>query len=171
MRIDSLREALEQSHQKLLDVLDGVTEQELEVSQGEHWSILQVVEHLYLVERRIQIPLQAILRRGEHQSRNPQEPLSINPTLTDLDPEKVLGIPAVDKAEPQGAIPLGTLLPKLAKIREKTYGFLEYGATHQMSGTGFNHSYLGYLSFYDWFYLIALHQEAHVLQIQKLHTA
>jgi hypothetical protein len=171
MHIESLKKRLEQSHKKLLEVLNSLDSAAIAAEQGEHWTILQVVEHLYLVERRIQIPMQAFVRKGGYQERTPAEPLHINRALMDLDFEQVLTIPTVEKAEPKGDSDLETLVGKLAKIRQKTYGFLDYGATHQLSESGFNHSYLGYLSFYDWFYLIALHEQAHVYQIEKLHRS
>ena len=163
--LDSLREHLKITREKLLRAADGFSGEQWKARPAPgSWSAGEVLAHLTIVERVIlggadriiQQPPQAVPFWGRlhrplwlvtRRVRRVESPIP-------LDPAQV--------SEKEAA------LEQLQAIRGRTLVFLEETSRRDYSAYHWKHPFLGSLNFYEWFKLLGNHEVRHSKQIQEI---
>ncbi len=128
------------------------------------WSAGEVIAHLTMVE-------QAITDGAAKLIAAPPRPIPF---------AKRLHLPVVLAAwrgfKAKTPIPLDSklvagreeMLANFAALRGKTVAFLEENAARDLSSYRWRHPFFGQLNFYQWFKLLAYHEERHTKQIREI---
>lgn len=166
LRLETIERFLEDTRGALLGALEAL-EPALAPRRADagSWSAADIVEHLGQVERFINVAFMKMRREGREAPAAAIEEAPVSALLLGLGYGDIMGIPAFPKSEPGSGIPLEDGLELLRRSREKTReAFLE-GRTRDYRKLSSDHPYLGSLNYYEWFYFLARHEEAHTKQL------
>jgi uncharacterized damage-inducible protein DinB len=154
---------LEQVRRELWKAVDGLSDEEINRKPAENvWSIAQVLEHLYLVERALASQMKHGLLE-ENEEPFPDKPIQ---RVLDRTVRMMVPNPALEpKTEPQS---LADLKEKLERTRQN---FLDVIATYDpetLARRALLHAGFGLLSLKQWIEFIALHEKRHIEQIKEI---
>lgn len=163
MNLDFYFTNLKENTQNLLDTIDRIEEEKLTIKDGETWSILEILEHIYLTDKIIftllSTPTEHLSEQNEIIGRDTLEKIVIGKNF-----QKVK---APDVVYPKGLIHNITDFKALfLEQREQIQLSLESGnikVDHRI----FKHSYLGEMSIEDWLNLLLFHTKRHIQQIEE----
>jgi hypothetical protein len=130
------------------------------------WSVAEIIEHLGKVERLINIALMKIKRDARDVAESEVHKASISGILLEIEYDQIMQLAAFPNSEPGNDVDLEDAIETLRKIREKTNEYFREGGRRAYHSYSFDHPYLGKLSFYEWFYFIGKHEEAHAKQLK-----
>lgn len=147
------------------DVLEAVSDLSYEeLNQkisDDKWTIMQVLEHLYLME-------EMIVARVWHQLQNGEDkPAEKKPFhLTTDRSRKVPAPPQVIPSEEKRT--LEEMKMKLAASRTKLEGVTKRVETEELQKKSFPHPIFGDMDLAQWIEFIGYHEKRHLLQIEEL---
>jgi uncharacterized damage-inducible protein DinB len=166
-RLEPILEKLALAQGRLLRTADSVPSGKWKTSPGNgSWSAAEIVAHLIMVERAIianadriahKTPKRvAMLKRLHLPMAFVEARLVRRKTPIPLDPELVREKEA--------------MLAGLREVRERTLAFLDETKSRDLSAYRLPHPFLGSLSMYGWFHMIASHEIRHEKQMRKIVT-
>jgi hypothetical protein len=155
--VDNLRQA----RHELLQSVQGLPEWVLRVCNSDGWSILHVLEHLYLTEK-------AIVNGIRHAITTPSTDIPLKPVDRVLDRSQKVKSPK--DAEPKGMFTsLEHAVNSLGASRNELESVLSsVGNADELHCHGFRHPYFGMLSIHQWLEVLPLHERRHIAQIEEM---
>lgn len=151
-----------QIRKELLASVENLSDEQLNRKlDNENWTIMQVLEHLYLMESKLVKLMNHFLVKAEEELI-PEKPihLAINRTQRVMSPERF---------EPADQfIPLDEMKQKLNESRATLFEFVEQTKNINLSKKGFPHPLFGQISIKQWIPLIGYHEKRHLEQIEEL---
>jgi hypothetical protein len=125
------------------------------------WSIMQVLDHLYLIEKSVTKGMKDKLENGEQLSQTDKPIHFTIDRSTKVDAPPYL-IPTND------FIPLNVMKEKLNGSRNDLLHLIRQTSMEVLSGKGFKHPLFGMLSLDQWVEFIGYHEKRHHTQIEEL---
>ena len=131
------------------------------------WSIAQIVEHLAIIEGRVQA-LISRLPEAPHADpdRNHEQ---IDRFIFQMLPRRTSRLQAPEAALPKGNCTLVHAIEEFARKREKTTGLLESSSC--LRGRVLPHPIFGLWDGYEWILATAAHTARHISQIREIQAA
>ncbi|PLS01897.1 DinB family protein [Neobacillus cucumis] len=148
--------------EEVLHSVTGLTDEQLntQVHEG-RWSIMQVLHHLYLLERAITYAISNQLANGE--SKN----VSDKPIHLAVNRSTKVNAPSV--VQPSNKfISLKEMKEKLSQSREALSKVINTADPSLLEQRAYPHPIFGELSLKQWIPLIGLHEKRHLAQIEEL---
>jgi len=165
-RVITISEKLTRAQAKFLGAADAIAaDQWLEQPKPGCWSAAELVAHLSDVERGVAGYADSIIRKT---------PLPVTWYKRLHLPLALVRLRAIKRQVPPIVTPSTsltgkeTMLAELRSVRERTLAFLEETLHRDLSRYGWNHPFLGRLSFYAWFAFLAAHQVRHSKQMWEI---
>lgn len=150
-----IREAVLRSIENLSD------EQLNEQVEAGRWSIMQVLDHLYLMERAIVHTLSDQLTNGENKA-TVEKPIQFTTNRSTKVTAPSFATPSVD------FISLEEMKSKLTKSRENLNNLIASADKTLLTQRSYPHPVFGDLSLAQWIPFIGLHEKRHLAQIEEV---
>ena len=146
---------------EVLQSVSGLTDLQLNEKQAGKWSIMQVLEHLYLTEKLIVNKLKAVMASSEETAAEDRPiHLVINRDHKIVAPQFLT--PSDD------FITLATIQEKLLASRTSLEEFLADTDQEELRKRSLLHPVFGLLNIKQWVEFIGLHEKRHLAQIEEL---
>ncbi|MDR7071558.1 DinB family protein [Fictibacillus barbaricus] len=146
----------------LLDTVAGFSDEQLnEKVKEDKWSIMQVLDHLYLIEMSITKTIQKILKNGETVSIAPK------PIQYTVDRSTKVEAPSY-VAPTDDFLTLEAVKEKLKNSRTALLQVIEQTSEEKLQEKGFPHPIFGLMSLDQWIPFIGYHEKRHIAQIEEL---
>lgn len=163
MQLQPIIKKLSSAHETFLRAADGVSAPDwLKRPNPECWSAGQLVAHLCLVERGTLTLADRIIQK-EPKPRSFYTRLHLPIALVESRVVKLSSPTIVAPSEQLGGKEI--MIAELRGVRERTLAFLEETHGRDLVRYSWQHPFLGYLNFYEWFTFIAAHQNRHGKQM------
>ncbi|WNB91042.1 DinB family protein [Bacillus sp. NEB1478] len=148
--------------EKLWETVEGFSDEQLnEKVKEDKWSIMQVLDHLYLIEMSITKAINKILKNGEAVS------IQLKPIQNTVDRSiKIEAPPYVVPTE--NFLTLNTVKEKLKSSRESLLQLVNQTSKEILQEKGFPHPVFGLMSLDQWIPFIGYHEKRHLEQIEEL---
>ncbi|WP_110113587.1 DinB family protein [Bacillus sp. CGMCC 1.16541] len=125
------------------------------------WTIMQVLDHLYLMEKTIVGTMTKVLAQG------PEQPTDEKPIH--LTPDRSRKVPAPDYVDPSDEyMTLEEVKKKLHESREALHAFVAQHEEEELKKKSFSHPVFGLLHLKQWCDFIGYHEKRHLEQIEEL---
>lgn len=151
-----------QYRDEVLQAVSGLSDEQLnkQVEEG-RWSIMQVLEHLYLIEK-------SITKMFSHQLENGETKLVADaPIEFTVNRSRKLIAPSF--AEPSGEfLTLEEIKKKLEKSREVFIKVVNSADPALLEQRAYPHPAFGELNLKQWIPFVGLHEKRHLAQIEQL---
>ncbi|MBW3113653.1 DinB family protein [Bacillus sp. MCCB 382] len=153
---------IEDIRSEVLNSVNHLTDEQLnEELEAGRWSILQVLDHLYLMERSLTKTIQLTLEKGEEQE------VESKPVHFTVDRStKVDAPPFVVPTEEK--LTLQEMKDKLAASRNDLLAFLETTSKEELQRKAYPHPIFGHIRLDEWIPFIGYHEKRHLEQIEDL---
>ncbi|OLN23687.1 hypothetical protein BTO30_02825 [Domibacillus antri] len=152
----------EQYRNELLEAVDGLTDDKLNKRpDSDSWTIMQVLDHLYLMEQGI---TKAIASELKNPDSKKAEPKPIEKT-TDRSYKK--DAPEFAKP-PYDYRTLQQMKDRLYISRDQLLRLLEQTDEETLNNKSYPHSSFGPMPLSQWVPFIGLHEKRHLLQIEEI---
>jgi hypothetical protein len=149
----------------LWKTVDGMSEEQLnEKFQPDSWSVMQVLEHLYLIEKSITKSIEEHLKSKEDIS------VPVKPIQLTVDRSTKVEAPSYVRPSSE-FIPLQLMNNKLNGSREDLLDLIRRTNKEELQKRGFRHPIFGMLSLDQWVEFIGYHEKRHTSQIEEILTA
>ncbi|WML48555.1 DinB family protein [Neobacillus sp. PS3-34] len=146
---------------EILQSVSGLTDAQLNERPIGKWNIMQVLEHLYLMEKTIVHKMMMVMANDE-ESQVENKPIHLTPNRT----TKVV---APSFVEPSGEFTtLAAMKAKLLESRAALEKFVATADQEKMLKRSFPHPVFGLLHVKQWVEFIGLHELRHLEQIEEL---
>jgi len=159
-----LLNSLESGRDALLTALDGVTEDQAKlVPEPGRWSVLECVEHLFLVENNL---LERVI--ASQPSETPAGSRALEERILQRGADRTNRFEAPEQARPTGRFP--TLAQALAAFlgkREQTIAYVR-STNDDLRFRATTHPLIGAVSSYENLLIIAIHPHRHSAQIREI---
>jgi uncharacterized damage-inducible protein DinB len=156
---------LARAHAGLLRAADSVPPEQWKISPAEGaWSAGELVAHLIMVER-------AIIGSADRVSQKPPKPIPFLKRFhlpMALVESRIIRRKSPLALDPQLVREKEEMLAEFREVRERTLAFLEETKKRDLSAYRWPHAFLGMLSAYEWFQMIAAHEIRHTKQMQEI---
>ncbi|MDY0395724.1 DinB family protein [Virgibacillus halophilus] len=152
----------DQIREEVLQAVEGLTDEQLneELEKG-RWTIMQVLDHLYLMERVVTSSITEQLAEGEHR-RVSDKPIQ-------LTVDRSTKVEAPSFVEPSKAfITLADMKEKLAQSRQALHQIADEADDNMLEHRAYPHPAFGELSLKQWIPFIGYHEKRHLEQIEEL---
>lgn len=148
--------------EELWESVNGLSDEQLnEVVEEGKWTIVQVLEHLYLLEKKLARWIQnALLSNASNATENRPIHLAVNRTHK-IEAPKVI----VPSNEFQT---MDQLKIKLADSREALINSIKGVSEDDLNKKSLPHPTFGFLSLNQWVSLIGFHEQRHIGQIEEI---
>ncbi|ASS67429.2 MULTISPECIES: DinB family protein [unclassified Paenibacillus] len=156
-------DSLEMTRSELVEEVHAIPVERLtQKPAGGGWSVMEILEHLSLLEARIVQGIQASLLAPERGD--------LRPAPLELVKDRSRKLQAPSQAEPSGRFhTLADALEALNGVRQSTLEALASSiGTDAMDSHGFDHPAFGPMSAKQWVELIPLHEARHLDQIREV---
>ncbi len=164
MNRDIYIQNLQNNASEILEVLDQCSSELLSKKVGEAWSILEILEHIFLTERLVYVMLlRPSSKQAEKEEVIGQEKLQ--KLIVNLRARK---LKAPDSLEPKGKIKSKEEFIKLFSEQRASLMLDVEGAKIQISLASYVHPFLGEMTIRDWLHFIPLHSKRHLEQIKDI---
>lgn len=150
------------AREELWTSVDGVPDEVVRRANSGNWSIMDVLEHLQLVD-------QLVLRVIKDALSKPPvtDQIQANPMETALDRTNKLNAP--ESLTPKGVLRnLDDAHQQLAVSREQLLSFVSLIDTDVLRSHGATHPRFGMLSAEQWLQFVGLHERRHIAQIEEM---
>ncbi|WLR47915.1 DinB family protein [Halobacillus litoralis] len=153
---------LDEKRKELLDFVEEVSEQEASVKPEEdRWSILEVLEHLYLMEQLIVYQINQALKQGDTQQAT-EKPIH---KTTNRDYK----VEAPEAVRPKGEFKtLQEAKEGLKKTREATLFLIHNKEEETLQNRAFPHPAFGDMNLEQWVEFIGWHELRHLDQMKEV---
>ncbi|QCR30878.1 DinB family protein [Lysinibacillus sp. SGAir0095] len=158
-------ERLQKVREEILECVSNLTDSQLnEVVEEGTWSIVQVLEHLYIMEENVTSQMQRALK---------QEEFDVPGTF----PLQVIADRTKKISAPEFLLPSNNfytfdeLKEKLAASRASLEKFVHETSDVELNQKTFAHRRFGVLTLNQWISLIGYHEQRHIGQIEEIKAA
>ncbi|MEH7095553.1 DinB family protein [Neobacillus vireti] len=151
-----------QIREEVLQSVSGLSDVQLNTQLQEgRWTIMQVLQHLYLLERAITFAISDQLENGQKKS------ISDKPIHSAVNRSTKIKAPSI--VEPENKfITLVEMKKKLSQSREALTKVVDTADPSLLAQRAYPHPVFGELSLKQWIPLIGLHEKRHLAQIEEL---
>lgn len=163
--IQEIFESLTFKRKVLLQNLGSLSNDQLYFKTGpDKWSVVEVVEHLVIVEddllKQLSIPIPA----SESESRSPEKYKTVLKVM-----ERDIPVDVPDESmEPHGRLALEELLSQWDGIREKLQDFLAGINSETIDNMVYRHPYAGPLDISETLHFVEVHFDNHMRHIDRI---
>ncbi|WP_201714004.1 DinB family protein [Rossellomorea arthrocnemi] len=153
---------IEDIRSEILNSVEDLSTDQLNTESEEgRWTIMQVLEHLYLMERSLTKTLQLTLEKGE------EKDVESKPIHFTVDRStKVVAPPFVVPTEEKQS--LQQMKAKLEASRKDLLTFLNTTSKEALQKKAYPHPIFGHIRLDEWVPFIGYHEKRHLEQIQEL---
>jgi len=146
---------------ELLESVSNLTDQQLNTKPEEgKWSIMQILEHLYLMEK-------VVVQRMTQELNYNTEPTSEVPITMLLNRSRKIDAPDFLKPSDE-FISLKDMKSKLDESREALINFVSHTSEDDLTNRAMAHRLFGRLRLKQWVELIGYHEQRHLEQIEEV---
>ncbi|MFD0957571.1 DinB family protein [Virgibacillus alimentarius] len=151
-----------EARQEILDVVSGLSDEVLNKKvEEDRWSIMQVLEHLYLIEKAVTHSIADQIENGENKE------VSKKPIEMSVDRSTKAKAPSF--AQPSNEfITLNEMKEKLAASRADLTKLAESAEAKILEQRTYPHPAFGDLSLKQWIPFIGYHEKRHLKQIEEV---
>lgn len=152
----------EKIREDVLQAVEGLSDEQLntELEKG-RWTIMQVLDHLYLMERSITSTITEQLAEGEYRT------VSDKPVHLTVDRSKKVETPSF--ADPSDEfIPLTDMKERLSQSRQALNDIAKEADDNMLEHRAYPHPAFGELSLKQWIAFVGYHEKRHLEQIEEL---
>ncbi len=157
--------------QKLLQVVDPLSQQQLDFQPGpELWSIGEVLHHLFLIEKQIVKLAGRLLAKAQAMALGPDSE-GEGSALNSLDHVREAALnkfKSLPQTLPQARMAKEELLASLQRSRTELLKTISDAAQYDLHQLAFPHPYLGEFNLYQWFLFAGRHEQRHRGQIRGI---
>jgi hypothetical protein len=166
--IDDIYAANEAIFTELCVLIDSLTDQELmALREGEKWSIVQIVEHISLVEGGIARICRKLLKEAESQNRSYSGSVELSSDfLSKAAGSAKAKLEAPEIVHPKGDNTIEQILESRAATREVFEEIKPLFEKFDGTEPRFPHPYFGPMSAQEWLFLAGQHAKRHLNQIK-----
>lgn len=151
-----------QTRKELLEIIDQLTDEQLNKKvHNEKWSIMQVLDHLYLMESK----LVKLMTRTFNEAPTefiPDKPIHLATDRT----RKVISPPHFEPTNQ--FLSKVEMKEKLNQSRNSLIDFVELTRGHNLENKGMTHPLFGQINLKQWIPFIGVHEKRHIEQIKEL---
>jgi uncharacterized damage-inducible protein DinB len=175
-------------HPRIREVMDYLGDRRIELRRAvgdvpvalrnrrpapERWSVVEVLEHVALVEERIVQLFTAQLADARAKGLGPERDSSpVLPTFnTSQLADRTRRLVATEAAQPRGAVDVGWAWERLERAREATHDALRSADGLALAEVVAPNPVLGALNLYQWILFIGGHEARHTGQIREIGAA
>lgn len=147
--------------EEVLESVINLTDQQLntQVNEGQ-WSIMQILEHLYLIERAIVKGITVALTSKSEPT--PDKPIELVLNRTSKITAPSFFVPSLD------FITLEKMKERLSESRQSLVQLVSKIDEEDLENKSFPHPVFGRLSLKQWIPLVGLHEKRHLEQIEEV---
>ncbi|MBT2655430.1 DinB family protein [Bacillus sp. ISL-18] len=151
-----------QIREEVLQSVSGLSDEQLNTQvQDGCWTIMQVLQHLYLLERAITFTISDQLANGQTKS------IGDKPIHLAINRSTKIKAPSI--VEPENKfLTLVEMKKKLSESREALTKVVDIADPLLLAQRAYPHPVFGELSLKQWIPLIGLHEKRHIEQIEEL---
>ena len=168
MLFSELMNLLTNARDRLMTMIRGMDESFLsQKKDAESWSVLQVLDHVQLVELRVVQLLERLSSRALSRGRlelAEMVDVPVNVALSEFIP-RYDSIPAFPGTEPTADWSLSEIQDRLDESHAQLLKLAKIGRDHDCSRLITPHPVAGRLNYYEWVCLVAEHDRVHTEQI------
>jgi len=148
--VEALRERVERQRAELFAQTVGVSQAQADFKPSpEQWSIGEVIHHVALMEEWMaQVLIRLARGEGMAESEMPDE--------------------ALERVQPTHGLPFDDVCRQLVKARKQTFAAMDTLPAEPDLSVTRPHPWFGPLNVKEWIFLPAMHDGAHVRQIQRI---
>lgn len=155
---------LQNNASEIFEVLDQCSSELLSKKEGAAWSIVEILEHIFLTERLVYVMLlRPSAKEAEQEEVIGQEKLQ--KLIVNLRARK---LKAPDSLEPKGKIKTKEEFIKLFSEQRASLMQDVESDKIKISSASYVHPFLGEMTIRDWLHFIPLHSKRHLEQIKDL---
>jgi hypothetical protein len=148
---------------ELLNYVSNLSDKEVAViAENDKWSILDILEHLYVIEKVMTSEIKNILEKGERKKAFKHKPLD-----STLDRSTKYKAPENMKPSREFTSILQAK-EKLAASRQSLMRVIEAFEPSELSANSGKHPAFGTISVEQWVEFIGLHEKRHLAQIREI---
>ncbi|MED1205521.1 DinB family protein [Heyndrickxia acidicola] len=152
----------QQIREELWKAVDGLSDEQLNKQvEKDHWSIIQILEHLYLTETAVTKSIAVELKNEESQ------PADNKPIHLALDRSTKIQAPAYARPSDKFQT-LSEVKQKLQNARTKLIEVCNEADPFMLDQKSFMHPVFGPMSIRQWIPFVGLHEKRHLEQIEEL---
>ncbi|MFC7370595.1 DinB family protein [Fictibacillus iocasae] len=153
---------IQEQRRMLVEYVNRFTEEQLnQRTEPGKWSAMQVLEHLYLIEKSITAMIQKHLDGGDHRSI-PAKPIHLTVDRSTKVDAPAYVIPSEDIQT------WHSIISKLDASRHELLRLIQSTQKQKLNIKGFSHPVFGLLSLDQWVEFIGYHEKRHLLQIEEI---
>ena len=148
--------------EEVLLSVSGLTDEQLneQVEEG-RWSIMQVLDYLYLIEQSVVHVLSVQLASGETKTTN-EKPIHLTTNRSTKIDAPSFAVPSNE------FITLEEIKNKLSKSRKALLNVVNSADQSLLKQRAYLHPAFGELSLHQWIPFVGLHEKRHLAQIEEL---
>jgi uncharacterized damage-inducible protein DinB len=170
-RTEELLHHLDTQHERLRAAVERVSPDRREVKpSADRWSVAEVVEHLSIVERRLERVFTSKLAEARAAGLGPERDQS--PVVGTIDMDRVLDrsrrIRASEGALPSGKLDVGAAWAALERSRQALRDSVAQSDGLALGDVVQPHPVLGPINLYQWIAFVGAHEARHTAQIIEL---
>ncbi|MGI8556072.1 MAG: DinB family protein [Pyrinomonadaceae bacterium] len=168
--VGEIFEAIETTREKFKQKISTLTDEQTKLREnGQGWMVVEIVEHIGIVESGINLIAAKLLAQAESEGKKSDG--VFNPPI--LFAEKIASIQdrkleAPERVHPQGKQTIAESLTKLDENRRALNNFRPRIEAVDLSNATFPHPFLGDLNLYEWLIMTGLHERRHLRQIENI---
>ena len=134
------------------------------------WSVVEIVEHVSMVEKSILKLIKMLLMKAEAAGVAANEDGSIGPVSVEAIVERSLRekYNAPETALPSGNVSVKDSLERMRAVRENLEELRPRLAKMNLSQASYPHPAFGPMNVYEWLILIGIHKDRHLRQIEAI---
>ncbi|MGE6752867.1 DinB family protein [Rossellomorea sp. NPDC071047] len=153
---------IEDIRSELLNSVSGLTNDELnKIMEEDRWTIMQVLDHLYLMERSLTKAIQTTFAKGEEQEV-PSKPIHYTVDRTTKVDAPPFAVPTEE------SLTLQEMKDKLYASRKDLLTFLHTTSKEELQKKAYPHPIFGLIRLDEWVPFIGYHEKRHLEQIEEL---
>lgn len=165
MKVNGVSELMEQNteiREEVLQSVSGLSDEQLneQVEQGS-WTIMQVLDHLHLMEKSITYTISNQLVNGEHKTVG-EKPIQLTTNRSTKVEAPSFVIPSKD------FISLKDMTEKLSESRNTLINVIDSADKTLLEQRAYPHPAFGEMNLIQWIPFIGLHEKRHLVQIEEL---
>lgn len=171
-KIQEIVDQITHNRDKVLQSIAGLTDAQLNYkSEGDAWSICDIVHHLALTDEANAKLMSNLLKRARADNIGPDPSPDSSEVHSADDVFARMAEPRFQAPQfvaPQSHLPVDDSLARLKASRERMLESVDQLASFDLSGLTYPHPFAGDLNAYQWMLLAGGHERRHTQQIKRM---